>query len=428
MTAEIAVYNKSAVALAADSAVTISGGGNDKIYNGAEKLFSLTKHHPVGLMVYGSGDLCSAPWELVIKAYRKQLGEKSFPTVEEYSSDFFQFLEVSTNIIPDAMRDKQIYSYLSESVLHTLVESFGSEKENDYWNNFDQKQFFIDLEEYCHLLLEQLSDTEFLDAFSGDDLDAAAIFCEELTPHIVADKIGGSEAAEIPETLVSIINSIFSAMLCKRSDTGNISGIVIAGYGDNDYYPKVLSYDVCGFFNGKIRKSVNTDKCTSEGDSGVTPFAQEDEVSAFMQGCSRNLITKLHSQYRDSIGDLLEGIDGIIDDKIDSEELKEQFREDILQVVQDSLSNTGQKIQYFMNENYVSKVVNMVEYLPKQDLAYMAESLVNLTAFKRKVSDDSETVGGPIDVAVITKADGFIWVKRKHYFEKELNYHFFARP
>ncbi|EKN6173833.1 hypothetical protein DVQ67_15815, partial [Yersinia enterocolitica] len=183
MTAEIAVYNKSAVALAADSAVTISGGGNDKIYNGAEKLFSLTKHHPVGLMVYGSGDLCSAPWELVIKAYRKQLGEKSFPTLEEYSSDFFQFLEVSTNIIPDAMRDKQIYSYLSESVLHTLVESFGSEKENDYWNNFDQKQFFIDLEEYCHLLLEQLSDTEFLDAFSGDDLDAAAIFCEELTPH-----------------------------------------------------------------------------------------------------------------------------------------------------------------------------------------------------------------------------------------------------
>lgn len=69
MTAEIAVFNKSAVALAADSAVTISGGGKHKIYNGAEKLFALTKHHPVGVMVYGSGDLCSAPWELVIKAY-----------------------------------------------------------------------------------------------------------------------------------------------------------------------------------------------------------------------------------------------------------------------------------------------------------------------------------------------------------------------
>jgi hypothetical protein len=29
------------------------------------------------------------------------------------------------------------------------------------------------------------------------------------------------------------------------------------------------------------------------------------------------------------------------------------------------------------------------------------------------VSLDAETVGGPIDVAVISKCDGFVWVKRK---------------
>jgi hypothetical protein len=38
---------------------------------------------------------------------------------------------------------------------------------------------------------------------------------------------------------------------------------------------------------------------------------------------------------------------------------------------------------------------------------------------------DAETVGGPIDVAVISKGDGFIWIKRKHYFKPELNPHFF---
>lgn len=56
----------------------------------------------------------------------------------------------------------------------------------------------------------------------------------------------------------------------------------------------------------------------------------------------------------------------------------------------------------------------------------MAESLVNLTSFKRKISLDAETVGGPIDVAVISKGDGFIWIKRKHYFKPELNPGFFA--
>jgi hypothetical protein len=29
-------------------------------------------------------------------------------------------------------------------------------------------------------------------------------------------------------------------------------------------------------------------------------------------------------------------------------------------------------------------------------------------------ADEFETVGGPIDVAVISKGDGFVWVKKKN--------------
>lgn len=39
---------------------------------------------------------------------------------------------------------------------------------------------------------------------------------------------------------------------------------------------------------------------------------------------------------------------------------------------------------------------------------------------------EQESVGGPIDLAVISKYDGFIWLKRKYYFDKELNPQFFA--
>ena len=66
-----------------------------------------------------------------------------------------------------------------------------------------------------------------------------------------------------------------------------------------------------------------------------------------------------------------------------------------------------------------------MSFLPKGELAEMAESLVNLTSFKRRVTLDVETVGGPIDVAVISKGDGFVWIKRKHYFDPEHNPHFF---
>lgn len=65
--------------------------------------------------------------------------------------------------------------------------------------------------------------------------------------------------------------------------------------------------------------------------------------------------------------------------------------------------------------------------LPKDELAAMAESLVNLTKFRRRVTPERETVGGPIDVAVITKGDGFVWVRRKHYFDPALNPRVVAR-
>src|SRR5262249_30288512 len=76
---------------------------------------------------------------------------------------------------------------------------------------------------------------------------------------------------------------------------------------------------------------------------------------------------------------------------------------------------------------YWRPVMSNIQALPKDELGAMAEAFVNLTKFRRRVTIDRETVGGPIDVAVITNGDGFVWVKRKHYFNAELNPRFLAR-
>ena len=102
MTAEIGVLNTAAVALAADSAVTISREGNNKIYNSANKLFMLSKYNPVGIMLYGTATFMDIPWETIIKTYRKNLGAKSFPTIKEYAKDFIEALENNNKIISPA--------------------------------------------------------------------------------------------------------------------------------------------------------------------------------------------------------------------------------------------------------------------------------------------------------------------------------------
>lgn len=76
-------------------------------------------------------------------------------------------------------------------------------------------------------------------------------------------------------------------------------------------------------------------------------------------------------------------------------------------------------------QEYAQPFLNSITSLEKEDLADFAESMIKLTSIKRKVSPSLATVDGPIDVMVISKAEGVIWIKRKHYFDSDLNHSFF---
>jgi hypothetical protein len=90
MTAEVAIMNRMGIALAADSAVTLGIG---KTYNTADKLFALSKFHPVGIMMYNNARIMDIECETIIKSYHDFLGTKSFDTLSEYARDFLHYLE-----------------------------------------------------------------------------------------------------------------------------------------------------------------------------------------------------------------------------------------------------------------------------------------------------------------------------------------------
>lgn len=48
MTAEVSIMNKHGMSMAADSAITSGFDGVPKVYNSANKLFPLSKEHPIG--------------------------------------------------------------------------------------------------------------------------------------------------------------------------------------------------------------------------------------------------------------------------------------------------------------------------------------------------------------------------------------------
>lgn len=124
MTAEIAILNKNAVALAADSAVTLRNPETQKVYNTANKLFMLSKYHPVGIMIYGPAELMGVPWETLIKVYREELGTTNFDHLGDFATHFVAFIEGNALLFPEAVQSRDF-----QGMCHWVLNSIREEVE-----------------------------------------------------------------------------------------------------------------------------------------------------------------------------------------------------------------------------------------------------------------------------------------------------------
>ena len=154
--------------------------------------------------------------------------------------------------------------------------------------------------------------------------------------------------------------------------------------------------------------------------------AQSEMVSLFMNGIDNEYATFISSFVSHSfLARYPELVLKLFEKRITKRNRNRALKQ--LQSIGEKLvSALGKGIEGYTREMHSHPIVEIVAHLPKEELAAMAEALVNLTSFKRHVTGQAETVGGPIDVAVISRGDGLIWIKRKHYFEPGLNPHFLS--
>jgi len=425
MTAEIALMNKEAIALAADSAVTFSVGREDrKIFPSANKIFTLSKYQPVGIMIYGSSMFMETPWETVIKVYRRVLGQKTFNTVEEYASDFLGFLSGNSDLFPESQQERYVevsvwgYFYLIAGDINEELDQVRRKK-----GQISENEIKRTTSRHIKKHYDEWEKTPLIPSVTKRDV--AALITKYRG---IIDKVKKDIFQNITKTASQQLTKIAGNLLMKFLASvlsPQLSGIVIAGFGVKDIFPALQSFSVEGIANGILKHKENSSlRITTQTPAVIVPFAQKEMVVAFMEGVEPNYrqvmdgyLSRLFEQYPEELVDSIE----VIDDA-----KKENLKKKLKKISKGILKKYQQALENYRSENYINPVITVVGSLPKDELAEMAESLVNLTKFKRKVSMQEETVGGPIDVAVISKGDGFIWIKRKHYFEAGLNPQFFS--
>jgi|WetSurMetagenome_2_1015567.scaffolds.fasta_scaffold67361_2 hypothetical protein len=422
MTSEIAIMNKEAVALATDSAVTLSRDGGHKIFTSANKLFCLSNCCPIGVMVYGNARLMGVPWESIVKEYRKLLATRKFPKLSDYANDFIRFLNKPNRFIPVREQDRffaaSIYRYFSLNLVYEIKKKV---------KEFFEKQGKI-TDSDISIIVDESINKHYMKFNNLNSLQKSriVIFRNIKTPKYsrMIDSIITSTFEKTPlnkSQRLKLKNLAYNIVIKDYFDS-NCSGLVIAGFGENDTFPSLRSFAVAGKVAGKLRYKLlpKSDEISFDNGALIIPFAQSDMVATFMEG--------LHPDYKRNINQWLEEILNQYPKLIaDTFNIKDKSKlKKLSDAASNMISDYLKKVSQYSHQKHIEPIVNVVSVLPRDELAIMAETLVNLTSFKKRVSQDLETVGGPIDVAVISKGDGFVWIKRKHYFKKELNDRYFS--
>ena len=422
MTSEVVVMNRWGVALAADSAVTIKKTANtSKSRDTGLKLFMLSKYHPVGVMVYNDAALLGVPWETIIKLYRKELGDRKFDTLEEYGWQVIDYLNENQALFPIEVQDKYYLQALKD--LYWQIDEVAEKSLSDIVRN--ERLTVKELRDgqaiiATYIQQELQSWKEKTDCF---EYESSKRFVGRLSGK-VHDLI--SEVFKgwgLDNEAVGYLWELAILLISKNDfSSGPYTGVVIAGFGDAEHFPSVQDFRIGGIYENKLKyQPPDCEKITDESSSIIKAFAYTDMVFSFLYGVT-NEVWGLLKEAKKLIQEMSIDAINVIDDlsPAQREEWKKKIGVKNIETAQEFYDRVilecgGRK----------HKIIQEIENLPHNELAQVASTLVNLNSFQQRMSPELETVGGPVDVAVISKGDGFIWIERKHYFRKELNEHFF---
>ncbi len=427
MTTEIAVINRLGIALAADSAVTIPGYGADKVFDTGDKLFELSERYPVALMVNGSMDFLGVPWELVAKEFRctPPAGAEKI-SIADWMESFLAFVANH-----QAVKDDDVKRWLQHLIVETIEDLTATVRERleqAAEEDGDQNLQSVLKALYSTTIIERIDDLEkkvVLKSLAGlgeDDLlpqiRSLLLEMEDLLPLDAGGEQHGLFARLVAQRLL------------KDLDRLPATGLIVCGFGGKDLFPSLFAVEIDGYVAKRLRYRTSHNVTIARGQEtgNAISFAQTDVVDRLLKGTDSRFIDGTRAFIRENVAQSLQRNFGRLKLRILKQDDTEISPSDIGSILGELIASQFEsQFASTITQEFEKKFKETIALMPKQDLIELAEALVSITAIERKASDDAGTVGGPIDVALITRSEGFVWIKRKHHFDAALNPRFMWR-
>lgn len=186
-------------------------------------------------------------------------------------------------------------------------------------------------------------------------------------------------------------------------EEAEITHLVFAGYGQEESYPSICQYKVIGISKSKLQwQSCGYASISDEQESNIFTSGQSDIIDAIELGIQDDRVGVIRRKFQDLIDNLLN------ENMLDSLKSKINYPA-IRQEVTDIITESGRE--------HLRQHLEAIKEFDLQKMACLAENLIKATELHRKITSRQESVGGLVDLAVITREDGFQWLNRKSWYE-----------
>lgn len=390
MTAQVVILNRYGTALASDSAVTIQSGEKLRTYNSADKITFL-ESRPIAVLHSGSVTIFGVPWQILLKMWGQGHGNQHFGTVAEYAADLREWIKGEPN--------------LQTSELESSTDAYRSHLvtiRNRILNRLQDEQLTGEVIEHPNAqtvtLVDQVVDHYISDTFDRLPQPASVPDDSWLREHresLIGLIPWAFDGIPVTPHLVERSTELLDMLWQKQIITGGRAHLAFCGYGYGAHFPSIYHADFAGIFgSGVVEYNVERSDVSIGAGAHIVPLGQTDAMVSFLTGTSFEFV----SLARQAVANVTTRASEINPDSSSHfAALRAEF-EDRLTTLQD--------------EQFRSPLFNVVATLPIDEMVRLADSIVGLASL-REVVRGGTSVGGPIDVALITPYAGFEWIRHK---------------
>lgn len=401
MTSQLILLNGFGAALASDSAMTF---GNKRTYETAEKVIPLPRPHRIAVLHSGSVTLHGMPYSVLVNEWANTLGATSLRTVALYRQNFLSWLNDNHDwVTPD--RAKEDFMYQLGDMYRIIWKKIQDDVNSDLTEIEQQAKCLEILMGYTNMY----SGFASLTHSEGDWTNQAY---SKIEKEVVDSRNYWFDDIPMNEEINAQINT-FTRLYLERGHFLKRAQLAFAGFGEKQLLPSYSNVEIGGIMNESLLYEFYGEKSAEPGESGyfaICPIGQTDSIDIFLKGLDYRLVGIARDAVVNAVSAPMGGEKGL-SEKEKSEALPEveadpEFAQRIQTAIDASFEEWSEK-------NFVRPLRSTIASLPLASLAAAARSLIEVQSLSQTITGEMGTVGGPIDVATISREHGFQWVSHK---------------